>query len=301
MSQEVFDRYQHLWNEVRTASNEAVSKACEAAVKSPRTVYVFLARIARVNTFICTGGARLASTLGMSSDVFVDPTDSADVADREMNLASEVLSAIVDDYMDPHQRGRSHRVMAQATVEAAARYARLSPAERKLFAPLPEIYKRRVHELWSVYEGKLDNAEALVSALGCHLSNEERGGHESNIIDEFFRIHRRTEGLNAWLRRHPTVERDGEKLSAWYWVASHASNDKQGFEVDHFRHALAAVALARQYSAMSGSRFDELVAHGFHHFVKFMDGIYDLIRAECDALNEITSVVDLHEAIAVAR
>jgi len=64
------------------------------------------------------------------------------------------------------------------------------------------------------------------------------------------------------------VEVEGQKYSAWYWIAIHGKHDASGVEAQHFDLALEALNLAARYRPEPESQIKEWAMRGFTDFVE---------------------------------
>jgi hypothetical protein len=275
--------YGSMWQLHADACDAECKAGVEAAKGSARATYLFFVRYAAFNGYAGPLVARLASTIGLSRDVFRADSVARDISDKDMEIAARVFFATIDEYRDLRQQGRTHRTMAQATVEAAAQHAGLTTAERAELSALPAAYSEIVEAYSRGYQGVVGDPEAIVRALGFHLASEIRADREYALIDGAFRVHARGQGFDQWLRTHRTVELDGQRLSTWYWVTCHGRHEGHGVEHDHFENALRAIGLARQYTDFAAKRFDTLISDGFADFVVLINCLFALIRNECRA------------------
>lgn len=267
-------------------SDDLCLKACYSALLSPEATFVFFARYAAINGYAGPLVARLASSIGLSRGLFQDTDESAEVADRDMLIARHVFAATVDEFGDSKQRGHTHRTLAQATVEAAARYACLTRHRREQLSQLPPQYQPVLLAFIRDYQGEVGEIRALVRALGFHLASEQRADREYALIDEVFCHNSWGKEFKEWLSQNKRVELGGESLPSWYWVATHGHFGGTGVEWEHFDEALAAVRLARQYSPLPVEEFDALVEQGYQSFIDVIDTAFVAMAAECDALAE---------------
>jgi hypothetical protein len=122
--------------------NQSAELACAAAMKDPRALYLFMQRYVHFNGYAGSLVARLASSIGLSRDLFNDPDCTVvDEADRGMEIAAKVIAATIDEHADQGAQYVPHRTLAQATLKAIGKYAHLSEAERNQFAIVPDWMK----------------------------------------------------------------------------------------------------------------------------------------------------------------
>lgn len=258
--------------------------ACEAALASPKATYLFFNRYAALNGFAGPLVARLASSLGLSRQIFKQSGVPVDIADRDMLVAQKVFAATIDEYGDENQFQHTHRTLAQATVEAAASYAGLNHRQRRELSDLPEVYQPILTSFIDDYQGKVGDERALVRALGYHIASEVRADREYALIDEVFRHRNKGQGFHAYLKQNSRVTIDEQSVSAWYWVAAHGHYGGSGVEWDHFEAALDAVRIARRYSSVDAAEFNHLVDQGIQAFIHCINLAFEAITDECLAL-----------------
>ena len=96
--------------------NQSVELACRLAVQRPRLLYLFMQRYTHFNGYAGSLVARLASSVGLSRDLFKSSSAVvADEADRGLEIAARILAATIDEHADKGQKCAPHRALAQAT------------------------------------------------------------------------------------------------------------------------------------------------------------------------------------------
>lgn len=264
--------------------------ACEAALRSPLSTYIFFARYAAINGYAGPLVARLASTIGLSRGIFVDRAYATDVCDRDMQVAAKVFAATIDEYGDVRQSNHPHRTLAQVTVEAAAQYAGLDSALREKLGEMPTGYQPVVDAFIADYQGEVGNARALIRSLGYHLASELRADREYALIDEVFRHREKGRLFHDWLRDNRRIPFNGENLPTWYWIASHGYYGGEGVEWAHFDAAVEAVRQARKYSPVTNEEFNQLLDDGIQAFLDTINQLFQAVASECHTVFEDTEV-----------
>jgi hypothetical protein len=74
--------------------DRAVESTCEMAIRDPRALYLFMQRYVHFNGYAGSLVARLASSIGLSRDLFNNANSVIDEADRGMEIAAKVFAAM---------------------------------------------------------------------------------------------------------------------------------------------------------------------------------------------------------------
>ncbi len=269
----------------RQANNENIEATVELAVMSSTKLYYFMQRYAYFNSFAGSLVARLASSIGISYELFRQEGMSVvEQSDRGLEIASKVFAATVDEHADAGADKVPHRTLAQVTLKAIGEYAQLSDSELNLIAQTPEWMQGIVTDLIDGYQGKIDDIEALVTALGFHLGSELLADREYALIDKVVRYTNRGVGFDAWLQGKQ-VEVGGKRLSPWYWIVVHGKHNSAGVEADHFQFALDALNLLAEYRPESDATILAWAATGFNDFAQLQERLFRDIQTELRVLS----------------
>jgi hypothetical protein len=272
--------------------NSAVESACKVAVNDPKALYIFMQRYVHFNGYAGSLVARLASSIGLSRDLF-NNTDCnvIDEADRGMEIAAKVIAATIDEHADQGAKYVPHRTLAQATLKAVGNYAGLSDAERNEIAVVPDWMKEVLAATVNGYQGVPGDATALIRAMGFHAASEILADREYSLIDKVVRYDNRGKGFDAYLRTNDgKVKIEDRQFSAWYWIVIHGKHQGSGVEAEHFQCALEAIDLAAKYRPESNLRVREIALQGFTDFVKVQQRLFAEISRECSALKVLELV-----------
>ncbi|MBW4506462.1 MAG: hypothetical protein KME64_08135 [Scytonematopsis contorta HA4267-MV1] len=263
--------------------NQTVEDCCRIATQNPKAFYLFMQRYTHFNGAAGPLVARLASSIGLSRDLFKDKNCNVlDEADRGLKVAARVISATIEEHSDKRYKGFTHRNLAQATLKAVADYASLSVSERNEFAKIPDWLTSLLTDAVSAYEGVPGNLEELIKAMGFHAASEMLADSEYTVIDKVVRHEKSGTGFDKYLKDvHGKVELDGKQFSAWYWIAIHGSFQESGVEKEHYKAALEALDLAVQYSPYPQEKTRSLVFEGFRIFVQIQQALFQELRQEC--------------------
>jgi hypothetical protein len=272
--------------------NQSAELACAAAMKDPRALYLFMQRYVHFNGYAGSLVARLASSIGLSRDLFNDPDCTVvDEADRGMEIAAKVIAATIDEHADQGAQYVPHRTLAQATLKAIGKYACLSEAERNQFAIVPDWMKEVLGDTVGGYQGVPGDAAALIRAMGFHAASEVLADREYSLIDKVVRYDNRGTGFDAYLRTNDGKVRIGDRqFSAWYWVVIHGKHQGSGVEAEHFECALEAIDLAAKYRPESAQQVREYALQGFSDFVVVQQRLFAEISRECAELRVLELV-----------
>ncbi len=259
-----------------------VSATCQLAAQNPKSLYLFMQRYTHFNGYAGSLVARLASSIGLSRDLFNANSLVRDEADRGLNIAAKVLAATIDEHADQGAQNAPHRTLAQATLKAVGDYAELDVIERNSMSQIPDWLNNLLHETIASYQGVPGDVKALIRALGFHAASETLADHEYKIIDRVVRHECQRTGFGAYLREvNGKVELEGQKYSAWYWIAIHGKHDASGVEAQHFDLALEALNLAARYRPEPDNQIKEWAMQGFTDFVEIQQRLFQEIAQEC--------------------
>jgi hypothetical protein len=265
-----------------------IESACRVAIQHPRSLYVFMQRYAHFNGYAGSLVARLASSVGLSRDLFNDSENPViDEADRGMEIAGKILAATLDEHADQGQHGVPHRVLAQATLKSIGNYANLDVEEKNKFAVIPDWLEEILQRTVQGYQGTPGNIAELVIAMGFHCASEILASHEYSVIDTVIRHENRGSGFDAYLNQiSGKVELNERRLSAWCWIVIHGSHKGTGVEAEHFEFALEALNLTAQYRSESRQQIRDWALKGFLNFVSIQQKLFEMIDYECNDLLE---------------
>jgi hypothetical protein len=266
--------------------NRSVESACEIAMRDPRSLYLFMQRYVHFNGYAGSLVARLASSIGLSRDLFNDADCKIiDEADRGMEIAAKVIAATIDEHSDGGAKYVPHRTLAQATLKAVGNYAGLTEVERNEFSVAPNWMVELLEDLFSGYQGVPGDAAALIRAMGFHAASEILADREYAIIDKVVRHDLRGTGFDDYLRSgNGKVKINGHQFSAWYWIVIHGKHQGSGVEVEHFECALEAIDLAAQYRPESAEQIREYAVQGFLDFASIQQRLFAGMSQECSKL-----------------
>jgi hypothetical protein len=272
--------------------NRSVESCCEIAVRDPRALYLFMQRYVHFNGYAGCLVARLASSIGLSRDLFNNPDCTiVDEADRGMEIAAKVIAATIDEHSDEGAKYVPHRTLAQATLKAVGNYARLSEAERNQFAVTPKWMEEVLTDTVNGYQGVPGNAPALIRAMGFHAASEILADREYSLIDKVVRYDNRGKGFDAYLHTDDgKVKINGRPFSAWYWIVIHGKHGGSGVEADHFQYALEALDMAAEYRPESAQKVREYALEGFNDFAMIQQRLFAEIAKECSELRVLELV-----------
>jgi hypothetical protein len=269
----------------RQKNNSSIEATIELAALDPTKLYCFMQRYAYFNSFAGSLVARLASSIGLSYELFRQPKVAVtEQSDRGLEIAAKVLAATIDEHADAGAQQVPHRTLAQATLQAIGDYAELSEAELNKMAQAPNWMETIVEDLIAGYQGKIDNLEALVTALGFHVGSEMLADQEYSLIDKVVRHTNRGSGFDAWLQGKQ-VSVKGKRLSPWYWIVVHGKHNSSGVEAEHFQLALDALNLLAQYRPESGELILKWASKGFLDFADLQQRLFSCTQAELTGIN----------------
>jgi hypothetical protein len=261
-----------------------IEATVELAAASPEGLYYFMQRYAHFNAFAGSLVARLASSIGISRDLFNQSgIPVADQADRGLNIAAKVLAATIDEHADDGAQQVTHRTLAQVTMNAISDYAGLNNTERNKIAQAPDWLQHIVVELLAGYQGVIGDLEGLVVALGFHIGSELLADREYALIDKVVRYNHRDEGFDAYLQGKQ-VEIGGKRLSPWYWIVVHGKHNSTGVEAEHCQLAIDALNLMTEYRPESAATILEWASKGFLDFARIQHQLFFDSAAEIRSL-----------------
>ncbi len=263
--------------------DETIEKSCRTAMENPKAFYLFIQRYAHFNGVASSLVTRLASSIGLSRDIFRESDcEIYDEADRGLEVAAKVLEASIEEFSDDHHQGFSHRTLAQATMKAVGNYAGLSLQERNELSKIPDWFSQILAEHSEVYQGEIGNLEALIKAMGFHAASEILADHEYSIIDKLVRGEKVDPNFGQYLKDiNGKVDFDGKKASAWYWIGVHSSYNKKSVEEGHYLAALEALDLAIKYCDRSEGEAYKWAFAGFENFVNVQQAFFKELQKEC--------------------
>ncbi len=269
----------------RQINDSNIEQTVELAAQDPTKLYYFMQRYAYFNSFAGSLVARLASSIGISYELFrKEGVSVSEQSDRGLEIASKVFAATVDEHADAGADKVPHRTLAQVTLKAIGDYAQLSDTELNLIAQTPDWMIGIVTDLIDGYQGKIDDLEALVTALGFHLGSELLADREYALIDKVVRYTNRGIGFDAWLQGKQ-VEVGGKRLSPWYWIVVHGKHNSAGVEADHFQFALDALNLLAEYRPEANDTILKWASQGFLDFAQLQERLFRDIKAELNVLS----------------
>jgi hypothetical protein len=264
----------------RPTNNANIEKAIELSASDPVKLYYFMQRYAYFNSYAGSLVARLASSIGISYKLFQNKeTSIIEQADRGLEIAAKVLAATIDEHADAGAQNVPHRTLAQITLKAVGEYAQLSDAELNKIGETPKWMETIIEDLIAGYQGKIDNPQALATALGFHIGSELLADQEYSLLDKVVRYSNRGRGFDAWLRGKQ-VEIEGKKISPWYWVVVHGKHNASGVEAEHFQLALDALNLFAQDRPESRDLIFNWAADGFLQFADLQQRLFNCITVE---------------------
>jgi hypothetical protein len=237
-------------------------------------------RYAYFNSYAGSLVARLASSIGISYQLFrQNEVAVIDQSDRGLEIAAKVLVATIDEHADAGAQQVPHRTLAQITLKAVSEYANLGDNELNQVAQAPAWMQAIITDLIDGYQGKIDDLEAIVTALGFHIGSELLADREYSLIDKVVRYTNRGSGFDAWLQGKQ-VEVGGKRLSPWYWIVVHGKHNASGVEADHFELALDALNLLAEYRPESNEQIWQWASKGFLDFAELQQRLFACTKAE---------------------
>lgn len=272
--------------------NRSVELTCKMAMKDPKAFYLFMQRYVHFNGYAGSLVARLASSIGLSRDLFNNANcTTIDEADRGMEIAAKVIAATIDEHADQGAKYVPHRTLAQATLKAVGNYAKLNEAERNELAVAPGWMVKVLEDLFRGYQGVPGDAAALIRAMGFHAASEILADSEYALIDKVVRYDNRGKGFDAYLRTNDgKVKVNDRQFSAWYWIVIHGKHQGSGVEAEHFEFALEAIDLAAKYRPESAQQIREYALQGFTDFTNIQQRLFAGILKECSELRVLELV-----------
>jgi hypothetical protein len=269
----------------RQMNNANIEATIELAAIDPVNLYYFMQRYAYFNSYAGSLVARLASSIGISYQLFRQSEVAVvEQSDRGLEIAAKVLAATIDEHADAGAQQVPHRTLAQITLKAVAEYAQLGDLELNQIAKAPDWMETIITDLIAGYQGKIDDLEAIVTALGFHIGSELLADREYSLIDKVVRYTNRGTGFDAWLQGKQ-VEVGGKRLSPWYWIVVHGKHNASGVEADHFELALDALNLLAQYRPEANELIWKWASKGFLDFAELQQRLFTGTKAELAALN----------------
>lgn len=267
----------------RESAEANIEATIELAAASPEGLYYFIQRYAHFNAPAGSLVARLASSIGLSRELFKETgIPVADQADRGLDIAAKVLAATIDEHADGGAKV-THRRLAQALMNAIGDYAELSNLERNQIAQIPDWMDKVVTDLIAGYQGKIGDLQALVTALGFHIGSELLADREYSLIDKVVRHNNRGVGFDAYLQGKQ-VEIGGKRLSPWYWIVVHGKHNSAGVEAEHCQLALDALNLMVEYRPESTATILEWASKGFLDFAELQQRLFFQSEIELQTL-----------------
>ncbi len=272
--------------------NKLVESSCQVAVRDPRAMYVFMQRYVHFNGYAGSLVARLASSIGLSRDLFNNPDCGViDEADRGMEIAAKVIAATIDEHADEGAKYVPHRTLAQATLKAVGNYAGLTETERNEIAVTPDWMVGVLDDLFRGYQGVPGNSASLIRSMGFHVASEILADREYALIDKVVRYDNRGKGFDAYLRTSDgKVKINDRQFSAWYWIVIHGNHQGSGVEVEHFECALEALNMAAAYRPESAQQIREYALEGFSAFAEIQQRLFREMARECSELRVLELV-----------
>jgi hypothetical protein len=267
----------------RESAEANIEVTIELAAESPEGLYYFMQRYAHFNAPAGSLVARLASSIGLSRELFKETgIPVADQADRGLDIAAKVLAATIDEHADGGAKV-THRRLAQALMNAIGEYANMSNLERNQVAQTPDWLEQIVADLVAGYQGKIADLQALVTAVGFHIGSELLADREYCLIDKVVRHNNRGVDFDAYLQGKQ-VEICGKRLSPWYWIVVHGKHNSSGVEAEHCQMALDALNLMAEYRPESRATILEWASKGFVDFAELQQRLFFQMEIELQTL-----------------
>jgi len=269
--------------------DKSVESSCQLAVQDPKSLYLFMQRYTHFNGYAGSLVARLASSVGLSRNLFNSSSNSViDEADRGLEIAAKILAATIDEHSDKGAKSVPHRTLAQATLKSIGDYAGLTVEKRNHFSILPDWMHEILDDTVKKYEGIPGNAVALIRAIGFHAASEVLAHREYSIIDKVIRYNHSNCGFNSYLSKiNGKVEVEQGQFSPWYWIVIHGKHQGSGVEAEHFKFALEALDLVAKYRTESEQQIQEWALQGFSDFVFIQQKLFKEISQECSELLQL--------------
>jgi hypothetical protein len=261
-----------------------VEQTIELAAQDSVKLYYFMQRYAYFNSYAGSLVARLASSIGISYQLFrQEGVFVADQSDRGLEIAAKVFAATVDEHADAGASQVPHRTLAQATLKAIGEYADLSDVELNRAAVTPDWMSPVINDALEKYSSKIGDIEALVTSLGFHLGSELLADREYSLIDKVVRHTHRGTGFDAWLKGKQ-IEIGGKSLSPWYWIVIHGKHNSTGVEAEHCQFAVDALNLVAKYRPESNDTILKWASKGFLDFARVQQQLFANIKAELEVI-----------------
>jgi hypothetical protein len=249
------------------ARSAALARAAfERAVNDEAKLLRFFGNYTSFNATFGSSVAGLASELGRSRQLFLDPDEPLTVlADRSVHVASFFFDAARDEFDDRSTEHRdTHRCLAQAFVVGLARCLKLDdPAQANALLEDPPWLIRLQQRVVRGYGiGLAGDAEGLYEAMGFHLGSEVLADQEFSMLDELLRAVRPE--LVVGLEQCKVRVAD-EEHGAYVWLGMHSGHGG-GVELDHFGWAVQGVEAGLRYAVGDRERMRAAVLRGFDRF-----------------------------------
>lgn len=267
----------------RESAEANIEATIELAAASPEGLYRFMQRYAHFNAPAGSLVARLASSIGLSRELFQETSiPVTDQADRGLDIAAKVLAATIDEHADGGAKV-THRRLAQALMNAIGEYAHIGNLERNQVAQTPNWLTEVVGDLVAGYQGKIGDLQALVTAVGFHIGSELLADREYSLIDKVVRHNNRGLNFDAYLQGKQ-IEISGKRLSPWYWIVVHGKHNSSGVEAEHCQMALDALNLMAEYRPESRATILEWASKGFVDFAELQQRLFFQMEIELQTL-----------------
>jgi len=258
----------------------SLTSTLRLVVKDPVSLYLFFQRYSHFNGYASAMIARLASTVGLSRYCFKNPELTVtEESDRGMDIAAQILSAAADEGANGSP---VHRALSQLSVKTVGDYAELNDQERNQFANIPDWLKEIERNVISTYEGRVNDEESMVKAMGFHMASEMLGDREYALLDMVVRHENQGIGFDRYLKEKakPAIIND-HRYSPWSWILIHSKYNGSGVEAEHSEFAISALNMAVRYGSASEKQMKVWAEEGFRTFVELQQRLFREIRLEC--------------------
>ena len=259
--------------------DETMDSALRTAAQQPYYFYVFMQRYTYFNAYASAVIARLASSIGLSRYLFRNHELLVlEESDRGLEIAAQIMAAAADEGTD---RKPVHRLLAQLLLKTIGDYAHLSVEERNNIAQPPQWLIDISNSLVANYEGKPNNLEALVKAIGFHVASEILGDREYSLIDKIIRFDYKNIGFDKYLRLEARPTKiQGHFYDPWCWVVMHGKHEGSAAECEHLACAIRALNMTVRYCNEPQENITDWVLNGFQAFVNLQQQLFYEIHRE---------------------
>lgn len=247
-------------------------------LKNENDLLIFFARYISFNAVFAGGVASLTGALHNSQSSFMGENQAMNrnIYSKSSEIASYIFAAAEDEFDAKRQKERiTHREMARFFFDSTKEY--FHDLNAYDLDSQSQKFVDEVMEGYCATNGKTD--EHLFNGIGFHIASEELADQEFIEIDKFLSLN--FLDLVNYLKN----KKHSSGLSAYYWVQSHCSVEK-----DHHDFALTALLIAcESYSGkLSEETLQIATSKGFETFCKLQERMIQ----HCVNLNENALTVE---------